>query len=91
MASNYQSSLFFILEHIKCCPSIARPSYASHVLQSGCILYQERIGFDSRIWVDQLSFRPSNDTSKLSSHALIIGSGSIFLQEASRRIQQIHG
>lgn len=61
------------------------------ILQSSCILRQERIGFDRRIWVVQLSFRPSNDTGKLSSHALIIGSGPIFLQEASRRIQQIHG
>ena len=61
------------------------------ILQSSCILHQERIGLDRRIWVVQLSFRPSNDTSRLSSHALIIGSGPIFLQKASRRIQQIHG
>ena len=52
------------------------------ILQSSCILHQERIGFDRRIWVVKLSFRPSNDTSKLSSHALIIGSGSIFFSES---------
>ena len=78
------------MDHIKCFRSTP-PPMRPIILQSGCILHQEWISFDSRIWVDQLSLRPSNDTSKLSSHALIIGSGSMFLQQASRRIQQIHG
>lgn len=86
MASNYQSSLSLPWT-IKRFRPITPPMHPI-IVQSGCSLYQNRISLDSRIWVDQLSFRPSNDTSKLSSHALIIGSGSTFLQQASRRVQQ---